>query len=63
MSEENKQFEEEIKQDETTEPVAEKVDETTPETEEVVAVIAVGYRTEDVDRPKRKDFERIAKFF
>ena len=34
-----------------------------PETEEVVAVIAVGYRTEDVDRPKRKDFERIAKYF
>lgn len=34
-----------------------------PETEEVVAVIAVGYRNADAVRPKRKDFEKIAKFF
>ena len=46
MSEENKQFEEEIKQDETTEPVAEKVDETTPETEEVVEESSTENETE-----------------
>ena len=46
MREENKQFEEEIKQDETTEPVAEKVDETTPETEEVVEESSTENETE-----------------
>ena len=46
MSEENKQFEEELKQDETTEPVAEKVDETTPETEEVVEESSTENETE-----------------
>ena len=46
MSEENKQFEEELKQDETTEPVAEKVDETTPETEEVVEEASTENETE-----------------
>lgn len=46
MSEENKQFEEELKQDETTEPVAEKVDETTPETEEVVEELSTENETE-----------------
>lgn len=46
MSEENKQFEEELKQDETTEPVAEEVDETTPETEEVVEEASTENETE-----------------
>lgn len=46
MSEENKQFEEELKQDETTEPVAEEVDETTPETEEVVEESSTENETE-----------------
>lgn len=46
MSEENKQFEEELKQDETTEPVAEEVDETTPETEEVVEELSTENETE-----------------
>ena len=46
MSEENKQFEEELKQDETTEPVAEEVDETTPETEDVVEEVSTENETE-----------------
>ena len=46
MSEENKQFEEELKQDETTEPVAEEVDETTHETEEVVEEASTENETE-----------------
>lgn len=46
MSEENKQFEEELKQDETTEPVAEEVDETTSETEEVVEEASTENETE-----------------
>lgn len=46
MSEENKLFEEELKQDETTEQVAEKVDETTPETEEVVEESSTENETE-----------------
>ena len=36
MSEENKLFEEELKQDEVEEQVTEEIDETTPETEDVV---------------------------
>ena len=46
MSEENKLFEEELKQDETTEPVAEEVDETTHETEEVVEEASTENETE-----------------
>lgn len=46
MSEENKLFEEELKQDETTEQVAEEVDETTPETEEVVEEASTENETE-----------------
>lgn len=46
MSEENKLFEEELKQDETTEPVAEEVDETTPETEDVVEEVTTESETE-----------------
>jgi len=46
MSEENKLFEEELKQDETTEPVAEEVDETTPETEDVVEEVSTENETE-----------------
>ena len=46
MSEEKKLFEEQLKQDETTEPVAEKVDETTPETEEVVEESSTENETE-----------------
>lgn len=34
-----------------------------PETEEVVAVISLGYRTADPEMPKRKDTEAIVKFF
>lgn len=34
-----------------------------PETEEVVAVIALGYRDNDPEKPKRKDVEAILKFF
>lgn len=46
MSEENKLFEEELKQDKTTEQVAEEVDETTPETEEVVEEASTENETE-----------------
>ena len=46
MSEENKLFEEELKQDETTEQVAEEVDETTPETEDVVEEESTENQTE-----------------
>lgn len=46
MSEENKLFEEELKQDETTEPIAEEVDETTPETEDVVEEVSTENETE-----------------
>lgn len=34
-----------------------------PDNEEVVAVIAVGYKDTDPEMPKRKDVEAIAKFF
>lgn len=34
-----------------------------PETEAVVAVIAVGYRDENPDKPKRRELETIATFF
>ena len=33
-----------------------------PETEQVVAVIAVGYGNKDMARPQRKTVEEIAKF-
>ena len=46
MSEENKLFEEELKQDETVEQVAEEVDETTPETEDVVEEVSTENETE-----------------
>lgn len=46
MSEENKLFEEELKQDETVEQVAEEVDETTPETEDVVEEVTTESETE-----------------
>lgn len=46
MSEENNLFEEELKQDETTEQVAEEFDETTPETEEVVEEASTENETE-----------------
>lgn len=46
MSEENKQFEEELKQDEPTEQVAEEVDETTTETEEFVEEASTENETE-----------------
>ena len=34
-----------------------------PETENVVAVIAVGYKAKEANMPKRKEVEEIAKFF
>jgi len=34
-----------------------------PEDQEVVVVIAVGYRTADAEMPKRKDLESVATFF
>ena len=34
-----------------------------PETENVVAVIAVGYKAKEASMPKRKDVEEVAKFF
>ena len=34
-----------------------------PETENVVAVIAVGYKAKEANMPKRKELEEIAKFF
>ncbi len=34
-----------------------------PETETVMAVIALGYRVEDPARPGRKDFNEVVKFF
>lgn len=34
-----------------------------PESQEVVAVISLGYRDIDPDMPKRKNLEDIAKFF
>lgn len=34
-----------------------------PEDQEVVAVIAVGYRQEDAEMPKRKELEKVAVFF
>ncbi len=34
-----------------------------PEDQEVVAVIAVGYRKEDAEMPKRKELEKVAVFF
>lgn len=34
-----------------------------PESQEVVAVISLGYRDIDPDMPKRKNVEDIAKFF
>ena len=34
-----------------------------PETENVVAVIAVGYKAKEAFMPKRKDVEEVAKFF
>lgn len=46
MSEEYKLFEEELKQDETTDPVAEEVDETTPEAEEAVDEASTENETE-----------------
>ena len=46
MSEENKLFEEELKQDEPTEQVTEEVDETTPETEDAVEDISTENGTE-----------------
>ena len=46
MSEENKLFEEELKQDETSEPVAEEVDETTPETEDAADEASTENETE-----------------
>lgn len=46
MSEENKLFEEELKQDKTTEQVAEEVDETTTETEEFVEEASTENETE-----------------
>lgn len=46
MSEENKLFEEELKQDESTEQVAEEVDETSPETEDVVEEASTENETE-----------------
>lgn len=51
MSEENKLFEEELKQDETTEQVAEEVDETTPETEEAVEEVSTENKTEEPSLP------------
>ena len=46
MSEEKKLFEEELKQDETTEPVTEEVDETSTETEDVVEEVSTENETE-----------------
>ena len=46
MSEENKLFEEELKQDEPTEQVTEEVDETTPETEDAVEEESTENQTE-----------------
>ena len=34
-----------------------------PETENVVAVIAIGYKAKEANMPKRKELEEIAKFF
>ena len=34
-----------------------------PENEQVVAVIAVGYGTNDAQMPKRKNISEIAKFY
>ena len=34
-----------------------------PKTENVVAVIAVGYKAKEANMPKRKELEEIAKFF
>ncbi len=34
-----------------------------PEDQEVVSVLAVGYRTEDVEMPKRKELEKVVTFF
>lgn len=34
-----------------------------PETETIMAVIAVGYRAEDPERPERRDLDEVVKFF
>ena len=46
MSEENKLFEEQLKQDETTEQVAEEVNEATPETEDIIEEASIESETE-----------------
>ena len=46
MSEENKLFEEQLKQDETTEQVAEEVNEVTPETEDIIEEASIESETE-----------------
>lgn len=46
MSEENKLFEEQLKQDETTEQVAEEVNESTPETEDIIEEASIESETE-----------------
>lgn len=46
MSEENKLFEEQLKQDETTEQVAEEVNEATPETEDIIEEASIKSETE-----------------
>ena len=46
MSEENKLFEEQLKQDETTEQVAEEVNEATPETDDIIEEASIESETE-----------------
>ena len=46
MSEENKLFEEQLKQDETTEQVAGEVNEATPETEDIIEEASIESETE-----------------